>query len=344
MTSTFITSLPVNPLVTVSTSVIPLPTVPFTNLNPTPNPPPPMAQQQQQQQVPAPAPDRVKFAEPSTFDGSHTQYKTFIQELELFLRGYHVADDQTKIIVALSYMKEGPALEWRHQFVDNALATDNFGTWTAFKNALETRFKDKILKERAREKVESFVQGKLTIDEYIAQLEKLFSDAELTDNDEKVRILQKGVHKHILETIFNSDNLPADYAAYKTRVVNIGRLRERFNYQFGSRQTQTRLPPPPTRTPHTFVTNIHPPTGDRRTGSGVIHGGAGVPMDVDKLKRELRCFGCGETGHMRRDCPHEKRKINIRAILEQLEEDKLLELQNELRVVDDKEKDFADGR
>ena len=68
-----------------------------------------MAQQQQQQQVPAPMPDCIKFAELSTFDGSHTRYKTFIQELKLFLQGYHVTEDQTKIIIALSYMKEGPA-------------------------------------------------------------------------------------------------------------------------------------------------------------------------------------------------------------------------------------------
>lgn len=174
--------------------------------------------------APAVSHDRFKLAEPTPFDGSYTKYRTFIQEVELFLRGYNVTDDQQRIIITLSYMKDGPALEWRQHFVEQAITADDFGSWNDFRNALNTRFKDKILKERARERVENFVQGKLTIDEYIAQLEKLFTDAELTDDNEKVRILQKGVHKHILETIYNSDTLPADYDAYKTRVVNIGRL------------------------------------------------------------------------------------------------------------------------
>jgi len=60
--------------------------------------------------------------------------------------------------------------------------------------------------------------------------------------------------------------------------------------------------------------------------------GAGALMDIDKLKREVKCFNCGETGHFRRDCPHDKRKINIRAMLEQLEDEERDELSLELGI------------
>ena len=44
---------------------------------------------------------------------------------------------------------------------------------------------------------------------------------------------------------------------------------------------------------------------------------------------------------MRRDCPKEKAKMNIRALMESLEDEELQELKAELSV---EEMDFADGR
>ena len=67
-------------------------------------------------------------------------------------------------------------------------------------------------------------------------------------------------------------------------------------------------------------------------------------MDIDKLKRNVKCYNCNETGHYRCDCPHEKRTTHIRALLEQLEDEEMEELKIELGIVEMKEeKDFSNG-
>jgi len=35
-------------------------------------------------------------------------------------------------------------------------------------------------------------------------------------------------------------------------------------------------------------------------------------MDVDQAKREGHCFGCGEIGHINRNCPKKESKFNVR--------------------------------
>jgi hypothetical protein len=35
-------------------------------------------------------------------------------------------------------------------------------------------------------------------------------------------------------------------------------------------------------------------------------------MDIDQAKREGRYFGCGEKGHLNRDCPKKEKNFNVR--------------------------------
>jgi hypothetical protein len=172
-----------------------------------------------------------------------------MRELLIFLAGYQVTDDTAKITTTLSFMRGGYADEFVQETVNLASAADptrlDWGTWATFITRLDNRFKDKNFTQSSREKLEHFQQGKMLVDTYITQLESLFIDAgfgttttstnpaviaaNAAIDAEKIRILEKSVSNNILETIYSSDSpIPTTYDAYKDKILQLGRMRERY--------------------------------------------------------------------------------------------------------------------
>ena len=297
---------------------------------------------------------KIKIPLPQGFTGASSKYRRFKTDLRLYFSAHKVTEDQDKIIIALSCMTDN-AGTWAQIIAERATATDppRFGKWEDFVEIMDHRFQDNAQQYKARKEVEEFKQGKRHIDEYIHELERLFLDANLKDENERIRLLKHGVHPSLVRSIIvNSNQRPETYDEWRDSLLNLGRHEEEYGQEFGYRSQQTpaqsysRQPPAPTpqpRQPHTFIVNVP----DKKNNTGITYGGAGQPMEIDRL-RNVRCFGCNQLGHMRPNCPNPggKKAMNIREVLLQFTEEERDELflaarEDELQKDDDeREQDF----
>ena len=55
-----------------------------------------------------------------------------------------------------------------------------------------------------------------------------------------------------------------------------------------------------------------------KTGTGILYGGQGMRMDVNKARAEGRCFKCRKIGHISRNCPEQK--VQVRATTQEEQE------------------------
>ena len=268
-------------------------------------------------------PTKVKVAEPDVFDGSPYKFRDWLRQLTIFIRAREIKDDEKKILIALSYMKSGTATAWANRWFDKNGTKASLGSWADFQTELEAAFQDKDAKRKARERLETYKQRDARIDDFISRFDSLTADAGIdSSDDEQIRLLELNVKSEIINAVYGSGSVPATFPDYRKQVLSIGRLLERRQEQIRHRGLLTI----PTST-HTNKPTPPAPPMDKRTPTGVIYGGRGKPMEVDAMRRENRCFGCGALGHFRRECPtHNDKKINVRAAALDFTEEEKAEL------------------
>jgi hypothetical protein len=108
----------------------------------------------------------VKISPPSNFTGARvSNVETWIFEMDQYLTVCGV-NDERRVAVASSYLKESALLWWRTQ-----AATVH--TWAVFRSALVTRFQPLAASRTARTQIQVLQQGSMSVSEYCSKFQNL---------------------------------------------------------------------------------------------------------------------------------------------------------------------------
>ena len=288
---------------------------------------------------PAPAPTapapvivhqpKSHVARPEDFVDSK-DYDKFNRQIFVYTAEYHTdfSTDESRIRFALSFMKGGLPEKFVANYINQVMvmpaATTTWKTWADFATAGETSFGDKNKRTNAEDRIALLKQGSKSVEEFNQEFNQLAFVAGYKDthhNDVLIKLLQEGIKTSIIDDIYRQPTLPADYNAWKERIINMDNLAHQ-------RQEQKKAHPTTTfHKPTTFVKK--PDVPNIKTSTRITYGGSGRRMDVDKARTEGQCFRCGKQGHISRFCP-DKPKMQVRNIVESLTEEEKQELKKEL--------------
>ena len=141
----------------------------------------------------------------------------------------HVASDDERIDITMSYIRGDKVNEWVQNYYNNHFDDDNEGwqcSWAEFKNDLNKAFLDSNKTRMAQEKLETLCQGANTAETFFQKFELLLGEAEYgRDSTYVIRLLEKALNVKIIDQIYGSNtSTPTTYDDWKDMIIGIDEM------------------------------------------------------------------------------------------------------------------------
>ncbi len=117
--------------------------------------------------------------------------------------------------------------------------------------------------------------------------------------------VKKACRSTAKDIIYASDaDVPTNYIEWKRRILHIDHnWRTRKVEQGGAKVTEWKHQAKMNMTPAAKGSQQQTNVPEKTTGTGTTYGGSGKPMDIDAVRAKMKCYGCGQLRHFKRDCP-----------------------------------------
>jgi hypothetical protein len=251
----------------------------------------------------------LKLHQPPEFTGKKEDLKYFLQKVRMYLlvNKKNYDDDEKKIIYTLSFFRKGTeAGAWATEFFDDAESKQptDLGTWDDFLKNLKEAFEPYDVPADALEDMKKLRMGNNTADEHNAVFKTLLTKSKQPkDSSMIIDMYRETLTLPLQRRIMTLDNPPEtlkDWYKWATKLDHnyrrmqrvVGKSRDNYKNSSGNTKNEPKKN-------WNFQRREKDPNA----------------MDVDALTLEKRnemmkkgqCFGCGEQGHISRDCPKKKK-------------------------------------
>ena len=173
-------------------------------------------------------PTHRKIAPPPDFDGDRTKSRFFFNCCQATIHAYRNTtlynDDEDKIALVLSHMKDGEAKDWATAKFEEAFRKNpyDFGTWTTFVNEFKKSFMSAEDETQARTEIIHLKQTPgMTVDEYNTKFKTLITRCNFDKPDEHCSTYRSGIRPGILMNIARGGSFPTTLSAWYTLAAAI---------------------------------------------------------------------------------------------------------------------------
>ena len=260
----------------------------------------------------------IKPSTPADFDGDRSKGKAFLTSCRTYIRLCPEAfdDETTKIVWAMSYMKEGRAGRWSACEFELEAASHpcrlRFLDWEDFEDEFRKDFTPLNEEAAAVNALEttSYFQGRRMVDDYLDQFRDLIHESGYSDPKTIVVKFRRGLDRRISTALASmSTGRPADTdpEAWYHLAVRMDQNRAADEAFHASLRGPPSIPMStrPSQPPSQKLAPSAPLSCYAHTSPSP---GRPVPMDIDAASKSTSisdtCRRCGDAGHWARNCPH----------------------------------------